>query len=117
MPSPSSLADQLRDARISLRDDLQVTRQILNGRATYVLRDGISFQSHSLSASDYEIVLAMRTGRTAGEAFQELVNRGTLSADREEEFYQFVVGLHQRDSKLQRMISLLQRVASPLCLP
>lgn len=96
MSSPSSLAEQLRDARISLRDDLQVTRQILNGRATYVLRDGISFQSHSLSASDYEIVLAMRSGRTAGEAFQELVNRGTLGADREGEFYQFVVGLHQR---------------------
>lgn len=95
-PPGNRLADQLRDVKVGLRRDLDISRQVMHGKPCYVLRDGISFQSHSLSARDYHIVLALRTSRTVGEAFQELVAQEKLKPEREDEFYQFVVGLHQR---------------------
>lgn len=95
-PAGNRLADQLRDVKVGLRRDLDITRQVMHGKPCYVLRDGISFQSHSLSARDYHIVLALRTSRTVGEAFKELVNQEKLKPEREDEFYQFVVGMHQR---------------------
>ncbi|HRF00516.1 MAG TPA: HlyD family efflux transporter periplasmic adaptor subunit [Pirellulaceae bacterium] len=94
--APPRLADQLRNVKVGLRRDLEISRQVLQGKPCYVLRDGISFQSHSLSARDYQIILALRSGRTVGEAFEELVQQERLKREREDEFYQFVVDLHQR---------------------
>ena len=90
-----SLAAGLREVHVGLRDDLEVSRHVFRGVVSYVVRDPMTFQSHRLAVGDYAVLGAIRADRPLSATFADLVRRGTLNADAEERFYQFVVLLHR----------------------
>lgn len=90
-----SLAERLSDACIDLRSDLEVSRHIFRGVPHYVLRDPISFASHSFVLADYRILTALSSQQTLGEIFAELVSAGELEEEDSERFFQFVFSLHK----------------------
>ncbi len=92
----SGFAEALADVVIGIRDDVDISRHVVRGEARYVVRDPISFQSHSLSTDDYHVYRTLDNSRTLGQLFDELVNQGRLEPGQEDEFYRFVVGLNQR---------------------
>lgn len=93
-PKPR-LADRLRNVRVSIRDDLTVTRHVLRGEPAYVVRDPLTFESHRFDAEDYAVFVSIDTARTLGETFDALVEQGRCGREAEEAFYQFVFGLHR----------------------
>ncbi len=98
------LADRLRGVRVALRADLEITRHVFRGRACYVVRDPLSFQSHRFDLHDYQVLIALNDTRTLGDIFQDLVLRGIAAAAQEEQFYQFIYSLH-RHAFLQLPVS------------
>ncbi|MFQ5489429.1 MAG: efflux RND transporter periplasmic adaptor subunit [Phycisphaerae bacterium] len=90
-----SLAARLGQVRAGIRQDLEVTRHLFRGQPAYVVRDPMTFQSHRLSPSDYEIFVSLVEDKELGEIFAEMVDAGRLAADDEESFYQFIFNLHQ----------------------
>jgi len=94
-PTEPNLAERLRDVHVGVRRELEVSRHLFRGKPTYIIRDPITFQTHHLTPSDYEILIHINKNRTLGEVFQELVAAGTLDAAEEEPFYGFVLGLHK----------------------
>ncbi|MEM8873436.1 MAG: hypothetical protein AAGD32_04170 [Planctomycetota bacterium] len=94
-PATGSLADQLREVTVSLRSDLHVSRHVFHGEVCYVVRDPITFQSHSFDAGDYAVLSRLTGTRPLGEVFTELAGRGVLSPEREESFYKFILQLHR----------------------
>jgi len=94
-PPTPSMADRLGDVCIELRADLEVSRHVFRGEPHYVLRDPVSFGSHSFRLADYRILTALRSEGTLGQAFSELVARGDLRPADEERFYEFVFSLHK----------------------
>lgn len=89
------LADRLRSVRISLRGDLEVSRHVFHGRASYVLRDPITFETHRLSSADYQVVTHLDRAKTLGEIFDALCRDNCLSAADEQDFYGFIVSLQR----------------------
>lgn len=93
--APTTLAARLARSRIGLNPDLEVSRHLVRGEASYVVRNPLTLQSHLLSAADYQLLTHIRADRSLGDTFEELVERGLLSTEREEDFYYFVLGLHR----------------------
>lgn len=93
--APPSMADRLGEVCIDLRSDLEVSRHVFRGDAHYVLRDPISFASHSFVLADYSILTALRSGQTLGETFASLVEKGELHEEDAERFYNFIFSLHK----------------------
>ncbi|MEK6675587.1 MAG: hypothetical protein AABZ47_08035 [Planctomycetota bacterium] len=91
---PNSLVSRLGEARVGMRDDLDVTRHVFRGTPAYVVRDPITFQSQRLSIQNYEVLVSLRPDRSLSTVFRELVGRQLLSEQEEEKFYQFVLALH-----------------------
>lgn len=94
-PPAPSMADRLGDVCIELRADLEVSRHVFRGEPHYVLRDPVSFGSHSFRLADYRILTALRSEGTLSETFDELVARGDLREVDEERFYEFIFSLHK----------------------
>lgn len=94
-PRSSPLADKLRTAMVGLRSDLDVSRHVMRGRAAYVVRDPVSFETHAFSAADYRLLVALNGERTLGEAFTSLCAQGACKVDDEESFYRFILELHR----------------------
>lgn len=88
-----TLADRLRNARVSIRPEMEVSRHLFGGRPEYVVRDPITFQSHRLSREDYQAFVAFRAEEPLGATFGRLRDRGAIQDDQEEDFYRFVVQL------------------------
>ena len=95
-PERSKYAEFLADAVIQSRDDLEISRQVYGGKPFYVVRDSVSFQSRSLSARDYRIFASIDGTQTCAVVFEHLVELGVLSAGDEEDYYGFLLSLHQR---------------------
>lgn len=93
---PPSLAARLSRSRVGLNPDLQVSRHVLRGVPAYVVRNALTLQSHLLSAADYRLLTRIRSERTLGQTFDELVADGLLESGGEEAFYHFVLGLHRQ---------------------
>ncbi len=96
-PSPRStpLADKLRNAVVGLRADLDISRHVMRGRAAYVVRDPVSFETHAFSAADYRLLVALNGERTLGEAFASSCEQGACKVEDEESFYRFILDLHR----------------------
>ncbi len=90
----SGLAQRLGRARVDLRTDLQVFRHVFRGRPSYVVRDPTSMQSHRFGAEDYRIFVRISSEKSLAEIFQALVAENRLHAEDEEEFYRFILTLH-----------------------
>ncbi len=91
---PASTAN-LSKVHVGLREDLEVSRHVFRGVVSYVVRDQMTFQSQRLDAGDYEVFAAIRSDRSLGETFADLVRRDVLQSDEEEKFHQFVLMLHR----------------------
>jgi putative peptide zinc metalloprotease protein len=94
-PRPTPLADKLRNAVVGLRADLDISRHVMRGRAAYVVRDPVSFETHAFSAADYRLLVALNGERTLGEAFASSCEQGACKVDDEESFYRFILDLHR----------------------
>ena len=90
-----SMSAKLREVMAGLRHDLQVSRHVMRGEVTYILRDPVSFDTHAFSVADYRVLVALDGVRTLGEAFELLCARGDCQADHEEAYYRFVLDLHR----------------------
>lgn len=77
------------------RADLQITRTITQGKPVYVLYDPVSFRSHRLTLSDYQVFSKLTPQQTLGDIFDRCVVDGLLDQDEESIFYQFVSRLGQ----------------------
>ena len=91
---PPSMAQRLGAAHVDLRPDLQVFRHVFRNQPCYVVRDPTSMQSHRFSSEDYRILIRISSVRSLAETFDTLVTQGFLKQEDEDEFYQFVVTLH-----------------------
>lgn len=89
------LASRLRNVHVDLRDDLEVSRHVFQGEPSYVLRDPVSFQSHRFELDDYRVLVAISSHESLGCTFDRLVKTGALTADRENEYYTFILSLHR----------------------
>lgn len=94
-PAAPSMADRLAEVCIELRSDLEVSRHVFRGVPHYVLRDPVSFGSHSFTLSDYRILTHLRGDRTLGETVEEMLADETLREEEIEHFYQFIFSLHK----------------------
>lgn len=90
-----SLAEKLKDARVQARHDLEISRHVFMGEASYIVRDPISFQGHRFSLEDYRILSMLSGDKSLSEVFANLVSQGTLSNEEQDSFYEFVVNLQR----------------------
>lgn len=94
-PPVSKLEASLRDARVSLRQDLDVTRHVFRGVVHYVLQDPLTFSSHSFSVEDYSILSRLTVESTLEETLDKLIESELVAAEDRELFYQFVFSMHR----------------------
>lgn len=93
--SQSEIAARLSGVSVRTRSDLEFSRHVVGGEPSYVAHDPIAFTSDSFGLSEYESFVAIDASETLGEAFQQLLNSGCLEQDQEDEFYEFIIGLHK----------------------
>ncbi len=91
-----SIAARLRDVRVGIRPELEVSRHLFSGVPAYVVRDPITFQSHRIGGEDYQVFVAINSSETLGRTFERLCASGVTNADQEEEFYRYIISLNQR---------------------
>ena len=94
-PASPSLASRLQGVVVSVRADLEISRHVFRDQPCYIVRDPITFQSHRIAPEDYDILIAVSDERTLGETFEQLVQEGRLDASHEDDYYQFLLSLHQ----------------------
>ncbi|MEQ9408124.1 MAG: HlyD family efflux transporter periplasmic adaptor subunit [Fuerstiella sp.] len=88
-PAQDPLA-QARGARVTLRTDLQVSRQLYQGDPVYVVHDPVAFRTHRLSVQQYRILAVLNPDQTLAENFQTLVAKQEFDADEEKVFLDLV---------------------------
>jgi putative peptide zinc metalloprotease protein len=92
-----ALADRLKGVVVSMRGELDISRHVFRAGPAYVLRDPVTFQTHRFDPEDYRILNAIERNTTLGETFDKLVAQGVLDISEEEDFYGFILELHQRN--------------------
>lgn len=85
----------LRDAHVVPRTDLDASRHIYQGSASYVLRDPISFQSHRLNQREYRVLASLSAESSLADTFAGLVKFGVLNEGDEEQYYGLIVDFQQ----------------------
>ena len=88
------LAERLQDVQVARRTDLHVSRQVHADGVAYVVHHPVTFQSHRLTSSDYEVFAYLDGKRPLKKVFERLVEREILQADQVEGFYTFIVQLN-----------------------
>jgi putative peptide zinc metalloprotease protein len=91
-----SLADRLSGVVVQLRGELDISRHVFRDGPAYVVRDPVTFATHRFEPADYRILGTLRADWTLGQTFDRLVAHGEMTRDEEEDFYAFVLDLHQR---------------------
>ncbi|HOW69696.1 MAG TPA: HlyD family efflux transporter periplasmic adaptor subunit [Phycisphaerae bacterium] len=96
-PSTSipNLAARLRQTRVDLRRDLEISRHLFRGAPSYVVRDPVTGQSHCFSLADYRVLVSLDSSRPLGNIFETLVRSGDLLDTQEDRFYEFILFLHR----------------------
>ena len=89
---PDPLA-QAREIRITLRSDLQVSRQIYQANPVYVIHDPVSFRSHRLSVFQYRVLAALDPNVNLGDNFQALVAKGEFTEDEEQTYFDLLTSI------------------------
>ena len=97
MTGTSDIAKQLGPIRVGLRRDLEVVRQVLHGRPSYVVHDPVAFRSQLFELDEYEILSSIVPSRSLSQTFDHLVDEGALRHVDEEEFYEFILELHGKN--------------------
>ena len=94
-PTPS-LAERLRGVVVQVRGELDISRHVFRDGPAYVVRDPVTFATHRFDPEDYRLLGALRSDHTLGEIFDRLVSHGEITREEEEDFYAFILDLHQR---------------------
>ncbi|HED52846.1 MAG TPA: HlyD family efflux transporter periplasmic adaptor subunit [Phycisphaerales bacterium] len=89
-----TIASRLRPAHVAMRADLEVHRHVFRDEVSYVFRDPMTLAVHKVGEADYQLCAAITDERSLGEIFDSLVEEGLLEEDDEEDFFQFILGLH-----------------------
>ncbi len=90
-----NLAERLRNVCVGVRGDLEVSRHIMQGRPSYVIRDPLTFRSHRLDAADYDVFVRLNETTPLGDVFTQWAAAHEADASQEEPFYQFILTLHR----------------------
>ena len=91
----NELRDRLATVQVSLRCEVEVTRDTFRGVPAYVVRDTVTSATQRVSASDYAVLAALDGRHPLGEVFNRLVGARKLKASSERDFYNFVLELHR----------------------
>ncbi len=92
-----SLSERLKGVVVSMRGELDISRHVFRSGPAYVVRDPVTFATHRFDPEDYRILNAIDRERTLGETFDVLIAQGVLATADEDEFYAFILELHQRN--------------------
>lgn len=90
-----ALAARLRDVRVGVRADLEITRHVFRGEPAYVVRDPVTFQSHRLDPADYDALARLHADVPLSQHFEQHVAAGRFAPDQAEEYFQFIFSLHR----------------------
>ena len=69
----ASIRSRLASVRVGLRSELEVSRHLFRGAASYLVRDPVTFATHELSADDYQVFVALEDGHPLQSIFENLV--------------------------------------------
>ncbi len=97
MADGPSLRQRLGRIRIGIRKDLHFSRQVLHGKVYYVVHDPVTFQSHIFDLDEYEVISSILPKRSLEESFGLLIESEFLTEEDEDEFFEFVLGLHAKN--------------------
>ncbi|MFK7817251.1 MAG: hypothetical protein AB8G99_00910, partial [Planctomycetaceae bacterium] len=89
-PQQPNSADEAMSACVQVRSDLKVTRHLRDGEPVYVIQDPISFATHRLPPFQYSILSSIEPGRSLGDNFATMVQRGDYEPGEEELFLSLV---------------------------
>lgn len=92
---PELFASALRNVRVGVHKDLEVSRHIFRKEPCYVITDPLTFQGHRLDSADYRILVSLDPEQSLEEIFTRLVANKRMTQDDETCFYQFVFQLHR----------------------
>ena len=95
-PNPQPLAPRLKGVVVEQRGELDISRHVFRDGPAYVVRDPVTFATHRFESQDYAVLSALTHEETLGETFEHLVATRVMDRDEEEDFYVFVLDLHQR---------------------
>lgn len=90
-----SISARLKNVRVGIRRELEISRHVLNGEPAYVVRDPVSFQTLRLTAEDYQIFVALNADQELGAILEALMRRGVVAEDQADQFYDFILRLTQ----------------------
>jgi putative peptide zinc metalloprotease protein len=93
--SGKSPADAMKDLTFVLRSDLHVSRQVHQGQPVYVVHDPVSFKTHRLPLSSYQLYVRLDPSKKLNENFDSLVRQNHLKRDDRESFFQLIMQLQQ----------------------
>lgn len=93
--APKSMAEQLAEAHVELRPDLEVSRHIFRDEISYIIRDPVTFETQRFSAADYKVLCTLHVDRTLSEVLDTLIADDSLRQEDGERFYQFIFSLHK----------------------
>ncbi len=93
--APSQLEEKLCNVQVGVRADLETSRHQFRGEVKYIILDPITFQTHGLQQLEYELLARIQESLPLGEVFDAVVDDELLAPDQKEEFYEFVLRLHQ----------------------
>jgi putative peptide zinc metalloprotease protein len=90
-----SPADAMKDLTFVLRSDLHVSRQVHQGQPVYVVHDPVSFKTHRLPLSNYQLFVRLDPSKKLDENFDSLVRQNHLKRSDRDSFFQLIMQLQQ----------------------
>jgi putative peptide zinc metalloprotease protein len=90
-----SPADAMKDLTFVLRSDLHVSRQVHQGQPVYVVHDPVSFKTHRLPLSNYQLFGRLDPSKKLDENFDSLVRQNHLKRSDRDSFFQLIMQLQQ----------------------
>lgn len=93
--SAKNPSDAMKDLTFVLRSDLHVSRQVHQGLPVYVVHDPVSFKTHRLPLSSYQIFVRLDPSKKLDENFESLVRQNHLKREDRDSFYQLIMQLQQ----------------------
>jgi putative peptide zinc metalloprotease protein len=88
-------ADAMKDLTFVLRSDLHVSRQVHQGQPVYIVHDPVSFKSHRLPLSNYQLFVRLDPSKKLEENFDSLVRQNHLKRSDRDSFFQLIMQLQQ----------------------
>lgn len=89
------LSEKMASICVSVRRDLYISRKLFRGKVSYVVQDPVTFQHYRMSPQEYSVLMGIRNDQPLGQVLGSLQADGHLRDQDGENFYRFVIALHQ----------------------